>query len=156
MWAAVAKALLLLWRSKLVRAQAMNIAMQASRRVMADEEGPASRAMAVRAQRRLAEALAHQIDGAKISYGTVIGGRRHFVVWLDDKPVQVFPADIPGDLAAVPELEHFNRGLLHDPPSTPPRLWHRGWWLPPGEPRLWEAEFWGKPRGEDGERGGSR
>jgi hypothetical protein len=112
--------------------------------VIDGDETPVSRAMATRLQRRLAEALAHRIDGAKISYGTVIGGRRHFVVWLDDAPVQVFPADITGDLAAVPELKHFNRELLHDPPSTPPRLWHRRWWLPPGEPRLWEAEFWGR------------
>jgi hypothetical protein len=144
MWAVVMKALLLLWRSKLVRAQAVNLAVGASRRVIDGDETPVSRAMATRLQRRLAEALAHRIDGAKISYGTVIGGRRHFVVWLDDAPVQVFPADITGDLAAVPELKHFNRELLHDPPSTPPRLWHRRWWLPPGEPRLWEAEFWGR------------
>jgi len=148
MWAVVVKALLLLWRSELVRARAVNLAAGASRRVIAGDETPASRALATRLQRRLAEALAHQIDGAKISYGTVIGGQRHFVVWLDDEPVQVFPADISGDLTAVPELKRFNRALLHDPPATPPRLWHREWWLPPGEPRVWEAEFWGKSGGE--------
>jgi hypothetical protein len=141
----VLKALAALWSSKMVRAQAVNLAFRASRGLMSGEGSPMSRATSTRLQRRLAEALAHQIEGAKISHGTVIGGRRHFVVWLDDAPVQVFPADVEGDLAAVPELKHFNRALLREPPATPPRLWHREWWLPPGEPRVWESEFWGRP-----------
>jgi hypothetical protein len=130
----------------MVRSQAVNLAFEASRKVISGGESPMSRAMSTRLQRRLAEALAHQVDGAKISYGTVIGGRRHFVVWLDDAPLQVFPADVDGDLASVPELEHFNRALLHDPPTAPPHLWQREWWLPPGEPRVWNSEFWGRPR----------
>jgi hypothetical protein len=52
---------------------------------------------------------------------------------------------VAGDLAAVPELARFNRALLRDPPSAPPHLWQREWWLPPGEPRVWDAEFWGRP-----------
>jgi hypothetical protein len=146
MWSFVLKTLARLWASKMVRAQAMAIAVEASRRVIAGGDGAIPRATATRVQRRLAEGLAHQIDGAKISYGTVIGGRRHFVVWVDDVPVQVFPADVEGDLAAVPELKRFNRALVRDPPTDPPRLWHREWWLPPGEPRVWESEFWGRPR----------
>jgi hypothetical protein len=145
MWPFLLKTLTRLWASKMVRAQATKLAFDASRRVMAADDGPVTRAMSTRAQRRLAEALAHQIDGAKISYGTVIGGRRHFVVWADDAPVQVFPADVDGDLAAVPELKRFNRALLREPPGEPPRLWHREWWLPPGEPRVWDSEFWGRP-----------
>jgi hypothetical protein len=46
MWAVVMKALLLLWRSKLVRAQAVNLAVGASRRVIDGDETPVSRAMA--------------------------------------------------------------------------------------------------------------
>jgi hypothetical protein len=139
------KALVALWSSKMVRAQAVDLAFRASRGLASGEGNPVSRATQTRLQRRLAEALAHQVAGAKISYGTVIGGRRHFVVWLDDAPLQAFPADVEGDLASVPELQHFNPELLCDPPAAPPRLWHRAFWAPPGEPRPWDSEFWGRP-----------
>jgi hypothetical protein len=146
MWPLVARTLRALWTSPMVRSEARKLAVDASRRLVTSEDNPVKRATATRLQRRLAEALAHQIAGAKISYGNVIGGRRHFVVSLDDAPLQVFPADVEGDLSQVPELKHFDRGLLREPPAAPPRLWQREWWTPPGEPPIWDPEFWRRAR----------
>jgi hypothetical protein len=66
-----------------------------------------------RGHRRLAIDLARQVKG-KYSAGTVVAGKRRYVVWKDGKPIDCFPP-IDGKLADRWELQDFNTELLRDP-----------------------------------------
>lgn len=80
-----------------------------------------------RAQRGLAIEMARQIEGGQLSFGTLIDGRPHTVVWADATPIQAFP-DCKGNLEE--KLRRHRRDLLVDPlqkRSAGSRLpWNRG------------------------------
>jgi hypothetical protein len=66
-----------------------------------------------RVDRDRALKLARQMGG-RYSEDTIIGGRPHFVVWKDDRPVAAFPE--VDDLASRPELASFDPRLAREPP----------------------------------------
>ena len=86
-----------------------------------------SEAQKQRAQRALAVDMARQIEGGQLSFGTLIDGKPHTVVWADETPIQAFPG-CKGNLEE--KLRRHRRDLLVDPPekrSVRSRLpWGRG------------------------------
>ena len=106
-------------RNRTVRALAISAGTAAARKVgpIAQERYGYWRDR--RVDRDRAIKLARQMGG-RYSQDTIIDGRPHFVVWKDDRPVQAFPH--VDDLAARPELRHFDPKLAHAPkPQKPGR-----------------------------------
>ena len=69
--------------------------------------------------RRMAIADARQIQG-KYSRGTIVCGRRRYVVWKHGSPQRAYPpvneSELDGlRLSQLPELQDFNERLLIDP-----------------------------------------
>jgi hypothetical protein len=121
------------------RAQAVALAQQAAAWVA---KGGVGAVRQRQGQRAIAELLARQTKGAKLSYKTVIRGQTYTVVWADDKPLAAFPP-FEGDIED--ELRRFDTALLVDPPPTRSRIWEPEWWAPPGKNRVWEREWWVRP-----------
>lgn len=97
-----------------------------------------------RRQRALAEEVARQTEGAQLSYGTIIDGAKHAVVWADGEPIAAFPP-YDGDLAAA--LSRFRRTGLTEPPPRKAKIWESEWWAPSGKYRVWQGEWWVPPGG---------
>ncbi len=73
-----------------------------------------SEAQKQRAQRALAVDMARQIERGQLSFGTLIDGKPHTVVWADGTPLQAFP-DCKGNLEE--KLRRHRRDLLVEPPE---------------------------------------
>jgi hypothetical protein len=122
------------------RERAIALAQQAAARLA---KAGFSRTRQRQGQKAIAELLARQTKGAKLSYRTVLRGQLHTVVWVDDEPVAAFP---PFDGELRDELGRFDTSLLVDPPEKRPKIWEAQWWTPPDKTRVWSRKRWQRDR----------
>jgi hypothetical protein len=124
-----------------VRDELLRIARDLGKAIAKSGLGPAWQA---RRQKALAEEVARQTEGGRLSYATVFrdDGSKRTVVWVDGEPLAAFPP-YDGDLTAA--LSRFPRSDLVDPPTRKPKIWESQWWAPPAKYRVWEGEWWLPP-----------